>query len=47
MPSDTEVFTIAVEHKIEVLLILIEAYKAEVITKPELLSALVDLLFQN
>ena len=47
MAGETDVFIIEVEHKIEVLLILIEAYKADIITKPELLSALVDLLFQN
>ena len=47
MPGDNGVYTIAVGNKIEVLLILIEAYKADIITKPELLSALVDLLFQD
>ena len=47
MAGDDETFIIDIESEIEALLILIEAYKANVITKQELLSALIDLLYQD
>ena len=44
--ADDDVFSIEINNKLEVLLFIIEAYKADVITKQELLQALVDICFQ-
>ena len=45
--ADDDVYSIEVNNKLEVLLVIIEAYKAGVITKIELLQALVDICFQS
>ena len=46
MAGEGENFIIEVEGKLQLLLLLIEAYKANIITQQELINCLVDILYQ-
>lgn len=46
-PDSHETFSIAVEGKLQALLLIIEGYKAGVFTREELIALLVDLLYQG
>ena len=47
MAGEGEIFMIEVEGKLQLLMLLIEAYKANIITQQELINFLVDILYQN
>ena len=47
MDPEDEIFVVEVEGMIQTLLLLIEAYKADIITLTELVQALVDILYQD
>ena len=46
MAGEGEIFHIAVQGKVNAILLLVEAYKADVITLQELVNALVEILYQ-
>ena len=45
--GENATFVIQVEGTLEAVMLLIEAYKQDIITKEELLNALVDILYQS
>ena len=47
MDDDQEVYVIEVESKLQVVLILVDAYRLEIITRQELINCLVDILYQT